>query len=133
MAMYEEQGRGNESTFEQGRGSARLEQQRIQVEQLAHVLQQQSMQQWQKAAEGIIALPAAIAVGLAATTLYAVGFVTRGFQALQQQAEQSNQQMRISFDREQQEARGELRGDRRPQRGETRAPDAQISENTPRA
>jgi hypothetical protein len=132
MAMYEEQGRGNESTFEQGRGSSRLEQQRIQVEQLAHTLSQQSTQQWQKAAEGLVALPAAIAVGLAATTLYAVGFVTRGFQALQQQAEWNNQQMRISFEREQQEGR-EARGDRRPQRGEGRAPDAQISENQPRA
>ncbi|MDB4968990.1 MAG: hypothetical protein JWN44_4679 [Myxococcales bacterium] len=140
MAMYEEQGRGtnrgmrgNEGMTEQLEGSSRLEQQRRDVERLAQTLSQQSMQQWQRAAEGIVALPAAIAVGFAATTLYIVGFVTRGFQALQQQADESSRQMRISFEEQQGRGEGRLegRGEQR-QRGENRAPDAAI-ENQPRA
>ena len=63
-----------------------LEQQRRQVDTLARLLQEQSIGQWQKAIEGLVALPAAIAVGGAAMALYTVGFVTRGFEVFERSA-----------------------------------------------
>ncbi len=103
-----------------------LAEQRQQVIDLAQTLSRQSLQQWQKAIEGIVALPTAIAVGAAATTLYAVGFVTRGFEVFQREAGDAQQQMRAG-QRETREQR-EQRGDRRGQNEETR-----LAENIPRA
>ncbi len=97
---------------------------RQQVIDLAQVLSQQSLQQWQKAIEGLVALPTAIVCGAAATTLYAVGFVTRGFEAIQQQAGDTSQ--RISEYQREQQARGD--------RGQARTDEERrMQESVPRA
>jgi hypothetical protein len=85
MATYREQERGNNVRLGEDLTNA-LEQQRRQVEELARTLSQQATDQWRKAIEGLVALPAAIAVGYAATTLYVVGFVARGFEVFQRTA-----------------------------------------------
>jgi hypothetical protein len=85
-----------------------LEHERKQAESLAQELSRQSIRQWQKTIEGLVAFPAAIAVSLAATTLYGVGFLARGFEVFGAQAEQA----RISLTEERGEGRlreGELR------------------------
>jgi hypothetical protein len=60
--------------------------QRRRVEDLARLLSEQSLQQWQRAVEGLVSLPAAFVTSAAATTLYAVSFVTRGFEVFQEAA-----------------------------------------------
>jgi hypothetical protein len=70
-----------------------LEDQRRRVEDLAHTLSQQANEQWRKAIEGLVALPAAVTVGVAASTLYFVGFVTRGLEIFQQQTIYAGQQI----------------------------------------
>jgi hypothetical protein len=127
MAMYEgrERERGNGSSFEETQSA--LQDQRQQVEQLAMLLSQQSMQQWQKAIEGVIALPAAIVVGFAATTLYAVSFVTRGFEVFQQQAEEQRRMMQQS------RQRGRESQSQRVQGGDEQSSESRLQENMPRA
>ncbi len=49
-------------------------------------MSQQATIEWRKAIEGFVALPAAITVGVAASTLYLVGFVTRGLEIFQAQS-----------------------------------------------
>jgi len=88
-----------------------LEEQRRRVEDLAHSLTQQANEQWRKAIEGLVALPAAVTVGVAASTLYFVGFVTRGLEVFQQQALDASRQM-------QQLDRGGRDFGRRGERGE---------------
>jgi hypothetical protein len=109
MATFQRQQAGNgENQLPQA-----LEHQRRQVENLARLLQQQATDQWRKAIEGLVALPAAVAVGSAATALYAVGFVTRGFEVFQRSA--------IDAGTEMEEWRGEqqriTRGDEERGRG----------------
>jgi hypothetical protein len=91
MDIYERQ-HANEGSMNENIPQA-LEQQRRQVERLAHTLSQQATDQWRKAVEGMVALPAAMAVGIAATALYAVGFVTRGFEVFQRSAMEAGQRM----------------------------------------
>jgi hypothetical protein len=88
-----------------------IEQQRRQVENLAHLLQEQATDQWRKAIEGLVALPAALAVGSAATALYAVGFVTRGFEVFQRTTSDATGELeawRSEQQRMGEERRGEL-------------------------
>jgi hypothetical protein len=131
MAMYEgrERERGNGSMYEETQSA--LQEQRHQVEQLAMLLSQQSMQQWQKAIEGVIALPAAIVVGFAATTLYAVSFVTRGFEVFQRQAEEQSQMMRRMSDQRGREL--QQQSQRRQSGGDEQSPESRMQENMPRA
>jgi hypothetical protein len=69
---------------------------RQRVEDLARALSQQSVHEWQRAIQGLVALPAAMVTGAAATTLYAVGFVARGFEVfLLTAAEQGRDARRI--------------------------------------
>ena len=84
-----------------------LERERKEAETLAQELSRQSIRQWQKTIEGLVAFPTAIAVSVAATTLYAVGFLARGFEVFQAQAEDA----RRSLSGEPDEAR---EGERRP-------------------
>jgi hypothetical protein len=60
-----------------------LEDERRQAEQLAEQLSDQAMRQQRKAIEGLIALPAALALRVAAATLKAVTFMARGFEVAQ--------------------------------------------------
>jgi hypothetical protein len=73
------------SEYEQARERIRAE--REDKEQLAHRLASEADQHWQKAIVGLFALPTAIALRLAATTLYAVGFLSRGFEVFQRSME----------------------------------------------
>lgn len=91
MAMARDQQNQNQNLGQQQIQT--LEDQRRRVEDLAHSLTQQANEQWRKAIEGLVALPAAVTVGVAASTLYFVGFVTRGLEVFQQQALDASRQM----------------------------------------
>jgi hypothetical protein len=56
-------------------------------EEIARQLSREAMNQWQKAINGVLALPAAIALGTAANTLFIAAFIERGFEAFQASAE----------------------------------------------
>jgi hypothetical protein len=60
-----------------------LEDERRQAEQLAEQLSDQAARQQRRAIEGLIALPAALALRVAAATLKAVTFMARGFEVAQ--------------------------------------------------
>lgn len=94
-----------------------LRNQRRRVEELARLLSQQSIHQWQRAVEGIVSLPAAIVTSAAASTLFAVGFVTRGFEVFQDAAVESQRLARREGNEQQ------VRG----------AEQQQLSPNQPRA
>ena len=84
---------------------------RQRVEELARALSQQSVREWQRAVEGLVALPAAVVTSAAATTLYAVGFVARGFEMFTLMAqEQSRQARRMWQGNEGQRLEGTERG-----------------------
>ena len=83
MAMYRRQS-GD------GQQIARiLEDERRQAEQLAEQLSDQAMRHQRRAIEGLIALPAAVALRVAATTLKLVTFMARGFEVAQRAAMES--------------------------------------------
>jgi hypothetical protein len=56
-------------------------------EMTARTLSREAMSQWQKAVNGVLALPAAIALSAAANTLFVAAFIERGFEAFQASAE----------------------------------------------
>ena len=60
-----------------------LEDERRQAEQLAEQLSDQAARQQRKAIEGLIAMPAAMALRVAATTLRVVTILARGFEIAQ--------------------------------------------------
>lgn len=63
------------------------EYERSRSEQLANQLSRQSLQQWQRSIEGLLALPTATALSIASTTLYVASFIERSFEVLQQSTE----------------------------------------------
>jgi hypothetical protein len=65
----------------------RLSEERAQKEFLAQRLSREAVSQWQKAIEGIVALPTALTLGWASAALYVVGFLTRGFEVFTVAAE----------------------------------------------
>jgi len=56
-------------------------------EEIARNLSHEAMSQWQKAINGVLALPAAIALSAAANTLFVAAFIERGFEAFHASAE----------------------------------------------
>jgi hypothetical protein len=78
--------------------SKTMDRERREIHQLADVLARNSARQWQKTIEGIVALPAAIATGFAATTLRTVAIVTGTLEAVQRSVEQSRQLARAIYD-----------------------------------
>ncbi len=56
-------------------------------EMIARNLSREAMGQWQKAINGVLALPAAVALSAAANTLFMAAFIERGFEAFQASAE----------------------------------------------
>ena len=56
-------------------------------EMIARNLSREAMGQWQKALNGVLAFPAAIALSTAANTLFIAAFIERGFEAFQASAE----------------------------------------------
>jgi hypothetical protein len=84
---------------------------RQRVVDLARTLSEQSVHEWQRAIEGLVALPAAVVTGAAASTLYAVGFVARGFEVFMlTAAEQSREARRMWQGPEAERLAGEQRG-----------------------
>jgi hypothetical protein len=53
---------------------------RARTAELAHHLSTVAVRQWEKALTGIVALPSAAALGLAATATYGVAIIERGFE-----------------------------------------------------
>jgi hypothetical protein len=56
-------------------------------EMIARNLSREATSQWQKAINGVLALPAAVALSTAANTLFIAAFIERGFEAFQASAE----------------------------------------------
>jgi hypothetical protein len=56
---------------------------RTQTAQLAHHLSTVAVRQWEKTLTGIVALPAAAALGVAATATYGVALLERGFEVFE--------------------------------------------------
>jgi hypothetical protein len=56
-------------------------------EMIARNLAREATGQWQKAINGVLALPAAVALSAAANTLFIAAFIERGFEAFQVSAE----------------------------------------------
>jgi hypothetical protein len=56
---------------------------RAQTAQLAHQLSAVAIRQWEKAITGMVALPAAAALGVAATATYGVALLERGFEVFE--------------------------------------------------
>lgn len=90
MAMM----RGQQRNEEMRQRMEAMEHERRRVQELARSLSQQANVEWRKAIEGLVALPAAITVGLAASTLSVVGFVTRTLEIFQSQAIDMSERMR---------------------------------------
>ncbi|HEX5661160.1 MAG TPA: hypothetical protein VFX59_28410 [Polyangiales bacterium] len=93
----------------------RAVEQRRRSERLADQLSRESLQQAQRAVEGLLSIPTAIALGVASTTLYAASIFERGFEtvnvtveALRSGIEQSTRELQRAAD----EPR--LRGESRP-------------------
>ena len=76
-------------------------QERMRSERFAHQLSEEAARQWQKALTGLIALPAAAALGVGAWALYAASFVERTFEIF----EKSAQEMRRMADEIRREGR----------------------------
>jgi hypothetical protein len=53
---------------------------RARTAELAHHLSTVALRQWEKALTGIVALPSAAALGLAASATYGVAMIERGFE-----------------------------------------------------
>ena len=64
-----------------------LKQQAHKNEAIARNLSREAMAQWQKAVNGVLALPTAIALSAAANTLFVAAFLERGFEVFQSSAE----------------------------------------------
>jgi hypothetical protein len=56
---------------------------RARTAELAHHLSTVALRQWEKTLTGIVALPSAAALGIAATATYAVAMLERGFEVFE--------------------------------------------------
>ncbi len=56
---------------------------RTRTAQLAHHLSSVALRQWEKALTGLVALPAAAALGVAASATYGVALLERGFEVFE--------------------------------------------------
>jgi hypothetical protein len=56
---------------------------RARTAQLAHHLSSTALRQWERALTGVVALPAATALSVAATATYGVALLERGFDVLE--------------------------------------------------
>jgi hypothetical protein len=56
---------------------------RTHTAQLAHHLSSMAVRQWEKTLTGMVALPAAAALGVAATATYGVALLERGFEVFE--------------------------------------------------
>jgi hypothetical protein len=56
---------------------------RARTAQLAHHLSSVALRQWEKALTGVVALPTAAALGIAATAMYCAALLERGFEVFE--------------------------------------------------
>lgn len=56
---------------------------RTRTAQLAHHLSSVALRQWEKALTGMVAFPAAVALGVAASATYGVALLERGFEVFE--------------------------------------------------
>jgi len=89
--MNEESMRDGTNRGETNRGeesfSASLKWQAGKNETIARNLSREAMAQWQKAINGVLAMPAALALTAAANSLFIAAFIERGFEVFQSSAE----------------------------------------------
>jgi hypothetical protein len=71
-------------------------------EEMAHRLSREAMRQAQRAALGLLAVPASLALGLAATVTYGAAFLERGFELFERSLD------RFARDGERESLRGEM-------------------------
>jgi hypothetical protein len=64
-----------------------LQEQVRRAEAMAAQLSREATRQWQRAIEGVLAVPAALALATAARTLYVAAFIERGFEIFQRSTE----------------------------------------------
>lgn len=64
-------------------------------EAIARSLSREATTQWQKAVNGVLALPAAIALTAASNTLFIAAFIERGFEAFQASAEAMGREFQL--------------------------------------
>jgi hypothetical protein len=88
---FNREGNGHQSGPERRQTSERAGAEASHTEQLAQRLRREASQPWQKAVEGALAIPSAIALGLAANTLYIAAFIQRGLEVFQLSAESVRQ------------------------------------------
>jgi hypothetical protein len=65
------------------RRSEHMAMERAHTAQLANHLSSVALRQWEKSLTGIVALPAAAALGIAATATYGVAFLERAFEVFE--------------------------------------------------
>lgn len=65
------------------RRSEHMAVERAHTAQLAHQLSSVALRQWEKTLTGIVALPAAAALGVAATATFGVALLERGFEVFE--------------------------------------------------
>jgi hypothetical protein len=70
-------------------GGITLQQQARMSSEIAQRISREAMQQWQKAVTGMIAFPAALALGWASMAMYAALFLERGFAVFQEETGQT--------------------------------------------
>ena len=86
---------------------------RQETEALARRLGVEAANQWRKSVEGIFALPAAMTLTFATSSLYIVSFLTRGFEVFQQTASDL-QRNRERMERQQRGGDRHARSEREP-------------------
>jgi hypothetical protein len=105
MSMQRQSGDGQQI-------ARKLEEERTEMEHLAHQLWDQAARHQYKAIEGMIALPAAVALRLAAVSLQVVSFMARGLEVFQRSAmevRETAEQYRAEHERAETGKKQELR------------------------
>jgi hypothetical protein len=94
----ERQGNGRQELEERDEELRRvrqtMEEQARRAEHMAATLSREATRQWQRAIQGALALPAAIALTTAARTLYIAAFIERGFEMFHRSAESIRRERR---------------------------------------
>src|SRR5262249_46527491 len=111
------------------RGAA---EERREREELARGIRHEASAQWQKTGEGVVALPAAIALGTAASIMTFAGFLARGFEVFTRSAHQTREDWR-QLEREQQRPAGANPPSQQPTSGTERGEREPKGPDTPRA
>ena len=91
--MSQRQISGNEM---RGSLADRMVEERERAARMARDLGEEARDQWQRAIGGMLAFPAAVALGMAASVMYMAAFVERGFEIFQRTADEA----RMGYERQ---------------------------------